>query len=844
VIDTYGFCGMSTFNEFAGGGNFETYIERNKAKTTPEELLVFARNISVGLADVHEINVGVVDPLDPAGVPANIGTIVHHDFRHHNLLLTDDNRVKLSDFNTAQLMMWNFDENESCGFNWYKHCGETIWGADRSPEECAGDHTNIVSQKAEVFHLGALLHFLLSKRPHPYVEGVVWQDGVRTYKLEGPDEKLYYEKEMALAVRQKILDGEVPLLPEEATKSTDPAIKAILKAKSDAMAYDVKDRPTARQVANELVRVASELGIMDGTTKPNILDGDAKGTAVSSVGKSEAKAVASGAGETGGAATVFPQNERGLHPLEFIHTATTGGSNIEYSGSHAGIAWGVCKYEHTWGKDARCSAVLKYKDVHKIKPLASEEWKCAIESKPWHCPPTSFKSGKNNYEGVDTFTIVQDPYSRMISEYYAFVKKKSLLEERGMVVDDIDDKDFMNKWIIEAADTAIEKGVCYFGHCIPMTEYVYSDGKKIITHVLKVENLEEEFIDLMKQYKLNNVKLEDAKMRKEGALGVEDLSADAIAKINEWGKLDFEHFGYDMMDPASGKKMESTGTKSSGGVSKSSASNIISIGSGGDAGPMPQNDRGMHKLEFVHIAKTGGTSIEHAASQHGIAWGICKFEEYWSWSSRCKPIQPYRQHIKIQQLDDWECNQKAWAWHCPPFNYKSKPGVNQFEGSDTFTVVRNPYSLMVSEYYYLFQKKPYLVKDLIEKAPEGNLNDPKFMNRWISDAAQKATNQGFCYFGHCIPQYQFAYADGKRFVDHVLKMENLSDEFPALMERYNLPVELEHVNSSKKSDQLTVEDLSKEAIEKINEWAKLDFEYFGYEKLDPLQAKYHFTDRT
>ena len=68
-------------------------------------------------------------------------------------------------------------------------------------------------------------------------------------------------------------------------------------------------------------------------------------------------------------------------------------------------------------------------------------------------------------------------------------------------------------------------------------------GKKVITHVLKVENLEEEFQDLMKLYKLP-VKLEDATMRNEGVLGVDDLSKEAIRKINEWGKLDFEYFGF------------------------------------------------------------------------------------------------------------------------------------------------------------------------------------------------------------------------------------------------------------------------------------------------------------
>ena len=163
--------------------------------------------------------------------------------------------------------------------------------------------------------------------------------------------------------------------------------------------------------------------------------------------------------------------------------------------------------------------------------------------------------------------------------------------------------------------------------------------------------------------------------------------------------------------------------------------------------------------------------------------------------------------------------------------------MNKFEGVDTFTVVRNPYNLMISEYYYLFQKKPHLVKDLVENMKDGELNDPKFMNKWIVDAANRAIKDGHCYYAHCIPQHKFAYVDGNRFIDHVLKMENLDDEFSALMERYQLPVKLMHANKTPmkgvSGTKLGVEDLSEEAIMKINEWAGPDFEYFGYEKLDP-----------
>ena len=284
VINTYGYCGMSTFNEFAGGGNFETYIEsrskKNNLPITSYELLEFARNISVGLADVHDIGINDDNDgssnYDPSqrqqqqgeegeggiGIPFNIGTIVHHDFRHHNLLLTNDYRVKLSDFNTAQLLQWNYNTNTSCGFNWYKHCGQTIWGADRSPEECYGTKQNLVSQKAEVYHLGALLHFILSHRPHPYVNRIYKENGVRYYEIESrtsttdddetmttkthDDDKAYEEQDVAQVIRTLILNGVKPPLPHDVMTSSDPAIMAIVKARNDAMSYNVTDRPDAR----------------------------------------------------------------------------------------------------------------------------------------------------------------------------------------------------------------------------------------------------------------------------------------------------------------------------------------------------------------------------------------------------------------------------------------------------------------------------------------------------------------------------------------------------------------------------------------------------------------------
>jgi len=407
---------MSTFNEFAGGGNFETYIEsrskKNNLSITSYELLEFARNISVGLADVHDIGINDDNDgssnYDPSqrqqqgeggggiGIPFNIGTIVHHDFRHHNLLLTNDYRVKLSDFNTAQLLQWNYNTNTSCGFNWYKHCGQTIWGADRSPEECYGTKQNLVSQKAEVYHLGALLHFILSHRPHPYVNRIYKENGVRYYEIESrtstttdddetmttkthDDNKAYEEQDVAQVIRTLILNGVKPPLPHDVMTSSDPAIMAIVKARNDAMSYNVTDRPDARTVANDLLRhdvgttesvallqqqqeeqEGGQLGTTTTDTNAKSLvvgSSLANGSQVTKQQQQQQKLAINdedpshpSSSSSGSSSLVsgrnndnnnvhddddeftFVQDERGLHKLEFVHTATTGGSNIELSG--------------------------------------------------------------------------------------------------------------------------------------------------------------------------------------------------------------------------------------------------------------------------------------------------------------------------------------------------------------------------------------------------------------------------------------------------------------------------------------------------------------------------------
>lgn len=103
IIDTYGYCGMSTLNEFATFGRFGKHYMTNVANYTSMDKYIYARDIARGLADVHEID----SYNNGNGTLKPYSSVVHHDFSPKNLLLTSDNKVKISDFNNAHLMRFD-----------------------------------------------------------------------------------------------------------------------------------------------------------------------------------------------------------------------------------------------------------------------------------------------------------------------------------------------------------------------------------------------------------------------------------------------------------------------------------------------------------------------------------------------------------------------------------------------------------------------------------------------------------------------------------------------------------------------------------------------------------------
>jgi hypothetical protein len=98
-------------------------------------------------------------------------------------------------------------------------------------------------------------------------------------------------------------------------------------------------------------------------------------------------------------------------------------------------------------------------------------------------------------------------------------------------------------------------------------------------------------------------------------------------------------------------------------------------------------------LEFIHITKTGGTAIEVAGANVGIAWGLCHFERRKGMGAGCQ--RPNWASKKLQVRTTVLPDFHGELWHTPPTFFVNNP----FQGKDTFAVVRNPYDRIVSEYY-------------------------------------------------------------------------------------------------------------------------------------------------
>lgn len=189
-----------------------------------------------------------------------------------------------------------------------------------------------------------------------------------------------------------------------------------------------------------------------------------------------------------------------------------------------------------------------------------------------------------------------------------------------------------------------------------------------------------------------------------------------------------------------------------------------------------------NNLFYIHPTKCGGSSIEQIGYEYGVRWGRWEIPKY--------------------------------DYHLPSNYFINLPNI---KNKTLFTSVRNPYNRLISSVYC-----PYM--SIFEKRSNKEL-DIKEFNEYLKIRIEKE-----------FLLYDFVYHNNKKVIPHVLKQENLTEEFNKLMFDYNSQIRMNKIynksNSYYSYPKFGVEDINKENLKSINTKFEKDFVYFGYEMIN------------
>ncbi len=200
-----------------------------------------------------------------------------------------------------------------------------------------------------------------------------------------------------------------------------------------------------------------------------------------------------------------------------------------------------------------------------------------------------------------------------------------------------------------------------------------------------------------------------------------------------------------------------------------------------------------HKFVFIHVYKTGGTSIEKALKSISIS-------EYFS----------YNNHSTAGELRE----------ALPPAY-----------GSYTwFSVIRNPFDLNVSLWRFISESHRHQDHDAIVGSTFPEFADwlnAKGWSRWKTDLDWQVANKRSRPPRYLTLEEFVCDNRGQLLVDRVLRQESLSDDFRHLCQDLEIETELPYLNRSRHDHYRSYYDNRSRRL--IEQYHARDLELFGYQ---------------
>jgi hypothetical protein len=192
-----------------------------------------------------------------------------------------------------------------------------------------------------------------------------------------------------------------------------------------------------------------------------------------------------------------------------------------------------------------------------------------------------------------------------------------------------------------------------------------------------------------------------------------------------------------------------------------------------------------HRCIFVHIPKTGGTSIKEALN-----------------------ILPGVQSFSGGEVVKLLFKNKMVVTNHAPAKLISMFHPQIFSQFVKFSVVRNPYDRAISQYFYNLKK--------------GKTNEE--FSTWLRNFYSTPIA-----YTHC-PQYDFLYDEGNCVVDNILRFESIEEDFSEFCKTYSINAKpLSKLNSSETVVNKSLL-LTEENKEFIYQTFEIDFKTFNYQK--------------
>lgn len=200
-----------------------------------------------------------------------------------------------------------------------------------------------------------------------------------------------------------------------------------------------------------------------------------------------------------------------------------------------------------------------------------------------------------------------------------------------------------------------------------------------------------------------------------------------------------------------------------------------------------------YKIIFIHIPKTGGTSIEEAFGIRKLVTG---------YKPNFRIIYGNTDKLELDHLlakDIRELDKGRWS------KYKK------------IAFVRNPYSRLVSEYHHIINKQKFKALKPFKTFREFVMQLQQIMPKISAIPHIKKS--------HLIPQWQFVYDGDKMIVDFIGRFENIEKDFANVSD-----IPLPHSKRFASNKPYNYRDYYDEELRKIvYEIYKEDFVRFNYD---------------